>query len=172
MSSTDELERNLYEIAANEVLNRYSFDTIVNLIGPPQREQILAGLEDALAEMNSIGPETSFTIHSVMVGSDTRWKRFLYKGAAKNVMAMMSVMFATSSYAIDIGELKVDDRLSEIKDMADKLNDEFISGVEKLKVTSQRFAKGIKGTNSYATIRFGRSQIFQRYGGYRAFFSR
>lgn len=161
----------LIEFASNQVLNRYDFDKIVNLIGPPTREAVQAAIEDAVDEINSTGPETQFTLEWIITGPDTRWRRYLYMAAAKNIMTQMSVKFTTDSYSIDIGELQVQDRLPEIMTMANELQSRFNDEITELKLTSQRFVRGSKGNGSYPTIRFSRSFATHRWGQ-KSFFSR
>lgn len=137
---------NLLESVAKSVTDRYNFDLIDNLLGPPSKEAIMGAIEDALDEINAIGVQTYFDLKYVVTSKDTRWRRYLYLGAAKNVMLQQAVRFANDSYTIDIGELTVEDRLSEIKDMAESMHDDFYSKIETLKEASQKFVKGVRGS--------------------------
>lgn len=164
MSRNQETEA-LLNFAYDEILARYKFDLVDNLIGPPSPEQIKASIEDSLDEINSTGPQTFFTLEYVLKNpQDTRWRRYLYLGAAKNIMQQAAIQFANDSFSIRVGELDVEDRLDAVKTAASDLQTQFTTDIEKLKAASQRFAVGIRpAIGSYPTMQLGRRLSAMRF---------
>jgi len=74
-----------YDTLRESIFKRYRFNKIDNMLPMPETLEIEAAIADAVQDINSFPPETSFTFDQIYDGADPRWKRMLYMGAAKNI---------------------------------------------------------------------------------------
>lgn len=140
--------------AIEAVKGRTRFPIMENILEAITDDEIGYAVLDALDEINSFEPETKFTLVDVWTQEDTRWKRLLLLGANKNSILTLLNDWTQRGFDVDIanGEIRQEDRRERINDLYSTLNDRFDDLLDRLKRTSQRFAKGFTSQNNNALL--------------------
>ena len=77
---------NQMEELRGQIHKRTRFREIESVIEPPENDEIDAAIFDAVDDINSLEPETTYTLDQILELTDTRWKRLVFLGACSNVI--------------------------------------------------------------------------------------
>lgn len=129
---------------------RYRFLTADNLIDVITNDEIDAAILDAVDEINSFPPQTSFDTAYYETNSDPRWGRLLLICAAKNVLETLYNDWIQNGVDARVGngEFEIGDRTQSISDLLNHVTEEYEKKAEQLKTTSQRFIHGVSAPTS------------------------
>ena len=131
------------------IRTRYDrFDELVgDIVSKPGRDEIVAAIYDAVGEINSYEPATSFTIEGFMTQSDTRWHRVLMLGASVNFIRTLVFDWTANGFGPQVEDLQIENKLSDYKDLLNSLD-----LLEKLKTSALKLVR----TSSFATTKDSR----------------
>ena len=136
------------------IRTRYDrFDELVgDIVSKPGRDEIVAAIYDAIGEINSYEPATSFTIEGFMTQSDTRWHRVLMLGASANFIRTLVFDWTANGFSPQVEDLQIENKLSDYKDLLASLEEQFKDLLEKLKTSALKLVR----TSSFATTKDSR----------------
>lgn len=150
-----------------QIEKRTRFSQIENYIDVPQDPEIDAAIFDAVAEINSAAPETSYTVESIFESTDPRWLRLLCLGAAKNVVQLLIFDWSGNEVDVDFGDgVTFQSKLDNYRSLYDKLSDEFHTRLDELKKSSMKISKvstfPINRADTMSTIVHTRRLIYRK----------
>lgn len=144
----------------SEIEKRCRFTQILSLVEPPETDEIDAAVYDAVDEINSLEPNTSYTLDWIQENSDPRWMKLVYDGAAYRVIDMLIKDWTANGLDVDLGDgVALASKLGDYNTLRDTLKTSFDENLEKLKTAALKtsrvrtFSTGL-GLNSLSS--FGR----------------
>jgi hypothetical protein len=138
MTSDEDMKKILEEIR-KDIDKRSRISVIDNFIDKPTVREVDSAIFDAVQDINSFAPMTSFTIESIHGSADGRWYRALTLGAARNVINMLILDWTAHGMSVDLGDgVSLDTKLGDYTSLHSLLTEEFEKLVERLKETTQR----------------------------------
>jgi hypothetical protein len=158
---TDFSLADFYVQALSDLDSRYRFTQCSNLISNLTDVEKKCAMFDALQDINSLPPQTSWALSDLMnPDGDPRWLRWFYLATARNCVRVLISDWTQNGFEDVIDEFKVEDRLDRYTKFASYLDTVFHEGAEELKKTSQKFFKSEEswGTTYNPVVRF-RSRI-------------
>ncbi len=139
MAIDQEKLKKILEEIRGDVDRRTRITQIDNFINPPTVKEVDAAIFDALQDINSFEPMTSFSIEGIHADADGRWYRALTLGSAKNIVQMLIFDWTAHGMDVDLGDgVALASRLSDYESLRSALSDEFVALVERLKASTQR----------------------------------
>lgn len=130
----------------HEIELRWRFSKANNLLkNPPTPQETWAAMYDARDDINSFEPQTSFGLLDIYNSPDFRWRNLLYFGTGRHLIRTIMVHWAAEGFDASAGDLNLPDRLPNYEGLYGTFTDEFNTLLERLKLTSQRFVRGIAG---------------------------
>ena len=151
----EEIEKFLDKLVEDiRVRTRYDrFDDLVgDIVKKPGRDEIVAAIYDAIGEINSYEPATTFDIETYIDSSDTRWKRILLLCASANFIRTLLFDWTANGFGPQIEDLQIENKLPDYQALLSTLEDQFTDLLDKLKHSALRFVR----TSSFATTKEGR----------------
>ncbi len=125
-----------------QIHKRTRFPEIESVIEPPENDEIDAAIFDAVDDINSLEPETSHSLDSILEMSDTRWKRLVILGASANVIRMILFDWTANGIDIDLGDgVQLSTKVGEYESLLSNLREEFDDKLEKLKTAALKISK-------------------------------
>lgn len=147
-----------------EVFNRTRFHMVENMLERPTDDEIDCALFDALDDINSAAPTTNFTIDKICEMTDKRWKRMLIFGGAKNTVGMLVADWTANGFDAQIEEFNVPSKLSDYSSLWTELTNQFNDMLDKLKKSTQKFAKmATYSTSPESDLRYSSQRRYFNY---------
>lgn len=139
---------------------RYRLSKMDNLLeNPPTIDEAEEFIFDALQDINSFPPQTFFTIEQVYdqdaSGYDPRWKTLLFLAICKYAILQQVVHWTGEGLEGQIDELVAENRRSDYESLLSFITEEFDKKCERLKATSQKFIRHVKGKDIDSTVLSG-----------------
>lgn len=127
----------LLEEIRKAVHTRTRLGVIDNMIDPPTSREMDAAIYDAVSDINSYAPATSFTVESIGTDPDSRWFRALTLGAARNTLATLLVDWVSHGISVDLGDgVALESRKGDYETLEASLAEQFDTLVLRLKESS------------------------------------
>lgn len=128
------------ELVRAEVYKRTRFKGAETLINVITDDEVDAAIHDALQDINSHEPSTSYTLEEMWNTEDKRWKRLLYLGASRNIVSTLILDWTANGLDIDLGDgVATRSKMSDYRILGDNLQDQFETLLGRLKTTSERY---------------------------------
>nr|DAR64696.1 MAG TPA: hypothetical protein [Caudoviricetes sp.] len=131
-----------------EVKRRCRYDKIDDIIEKPSDLDIEDAIYDSLADINSLEPETSFSLDFILSegdyrdNKDHRWRRVFILGACAHSLQALTYDWTHNGFDADLNNgVAVKDRLSDYKDLMSTMKQEFDTRLQALKTASQKFSR-------------------------------
>ena len=152
-----------YTQALADLEARYRFGQAATLITNLTDVEKKCALFDALQDINSIAPQTSWVLSDLLnPNGDPRWYRYLILATGRNCIRVLLSDWLQNGYENIIDEFKIEDRFQAYETYANNLDKGFHDGVEELKATSQKFMDGLMSHGQYnPVVRFRSRILFQ-----------
>ena len=156
----DETTLRTYFIGQVKKFGRFTaFDVMVP---EPDDEEIYMAVFEALDDINSMAPQTHFTLDAVYENTDPRWKRLVVLGAAAYSLDFMIFELTANGVDVQIGEIQDASKLADISSLRGQVFEQFQQLLEKLKTSSQKFCRSF----TYDTVQKFSSTSNRRYINY------
>lgn len=145
----------IYAAAIAEIQARFRFDDAQTLITVPTELEKKVAIMDALAELNSFPPETSYTL-DVLGGpnADPHLQSLVYLGTAKNILQMLLVDWTQNGFSMNVDEFNVEDRLPRYDSLYNLINGQFNDRIEKFKIATQKHVRHAYQGNNNPLVRY------------------
>ena len=136
-----------YDAIKDAVYKRYRFNEVDNMLTAPASLEVEAAIADAVQDINSFPPETTYTFDWIYEGADPRWRRMLYMGSAKNICELLLTDWTANGFEAQIDDLNVTSKLADYQALYDILDGQWNKKMEGLKGTSQKCIRGVTAEN-------------------------